>query len=210
LVSYELGYKSSWLNNRLVFNASAYYYDYKNMQLTVNRVIDGTFVSVLANAGKGEVKGIEFEARALLTQNLTLRGNLSSLHTKFKELVTGTTSYAGYNFARVPNVTGLIGLDYAVLLGSGRLRLATDWSYQSKTNFNVTNNTDPYALQERYWLGTLRASYAFAGDKTVVSAFVNNVADKDYKIQAMLYANSRYNTRLGDPRTVGVSVTTRF
>jgi len=210
LLAYEAGYKSEWLNHRLIFNASAYYYDYKDMQLTVNRVINGQFVSVLANAGKGEVKGIEFEGRALLTKDLTLRGNLSSLHTKFKELTTGTTSYAGYNFARVPNVTGLIGLDWRVPVGSGSLRLSSDWSYQSKTNFNVTNNTDPYALQESFWLGTARASYSFAGNKTVLSAFVNNVADKNYKIQAMLYSNSRYNTRLGDPRSFGVTLTTRF
>jgi len=95
-------------------------------------------------------------------------------------------------------------------VGGGNLRLSTDWSYQSRTNFNVTNNTDPYALQESFWLGPARASYSFAGNKTVLSAFVNNVADKNYKIQAMLYSNSRYNTRLGDPRTFGLTLTTRF
>jgi iron complex outermembrane receptor protein len=210
LTAYEVGYKSAWLNNRVTFNANAYYYDYKDMQLTVNRVIGGQFVSVLANAGQGEIKGIEFEARALLTQGLTLRGNFSSLHTKFKEFTTGNVSYAGYNFARVPDITGLIGLDYRVPVGTGTLQLATDWSYNSKTNFNVTDNTDPFALQKGFWLGTLRASYVFAGGKTVLGVFVNNVTDKNYKIQAMLYNSSRYNTRLGDPRTVGVTLTTRF
>lgn len=29
LKSYEIGYKSAWLNQRLVFNAAAYHYDYK-------------------------------------------------------------------------------------------------------------------------------------------------------------------------------------
>lgn len=210
LLAYEAGYKSQWLDQRLTFNASAYYYDYQDMQLTVNRVINGQFVSVLANAGKGEVKGIELEVRAALTPALNLRGNLSSLHTKFKELTTGTTSYAGYNFARVPDVTGLIGVDWRVPVGGGSLRLSTDWSYQSETNFNVTDNTDPYALQESFWLGTARASYVFAGNRTELSLYANNVTNKDYKIQAQLYNNNRYTTRLGDPRTVGLTLTTRF
>ena len=210
LTSYEIGYKSEWLHHRLLFNASAYYYDYKNMQLTVNRVIAGQFVSVLANAGQGHVKGIEFEGRALLTNDLTLHGNLSALHTRFDQLVTGTTSYAGYNFARVPNVTGLVGLDYRVPLSEGRFHLGTEWNYQSQTNFNVTNNTDPYALQPAYWLGNLQASYAFPGDKTVLSAFVANATNRLYKVQAMLYSNNRYNTRFGDPRTFGMTLTTHF
>lgn len=210
LQSYEAGYKSEWLNHRLVFNASAYFYDYKNMQLTVNRVIDGTFVSVLANAGAGTVKGLEFEAKARVTEGLTLRANLSTLHTRFTSLVTGTKSYAGYNFARVPNVTGLVGLDERVHVGSGTVGFATDWSYQSKTNFNVTDNTDPYALQKGFWLGTARASYAFAGDKVELSAFVNNLTNENYKIQAQLYSNNRYVTRFGDPRTYGATLTTRF
>ena len=210
LQAYEAGYKSEWLNHRLVFNASAYFYDYKNMQLTVNRVIDGTFVSVLANAGQGKVKGIELEAKARVTQQLTLRANLSSLHTRFTSLTTGNKSYAGYNFARVPNVTGLVGADERFHLATGTVTLSTDWSYQSKTNFNVTDNTDPYALQKGFWLGTARASYAFAGDKVELGTFVNNVTNQNYKIQAQLYSNNRYVTRLGDPRTFGVTLTSRF
>lgn len=208
LIAYEAGYKSTWLDGRLTLNAAAYYYDYRDIQLTVNRIIDGTFRSILANAGEGEVKGVELEARARLTRNLLLRGNVSSLRTKYTELVTGTTSYAGYNFARVPNVTGLLGLDYTI--GDTGIRLSTDWAYTGRHNFNITDNTDPYALQEGYWLGTVRASYEFPGSRTTLSAYVNNVTDKDYKVQAQLYSNGFYPTRLGDPRIWGVTWTTRF
>lgn len=210
LTAYEIGYKSEWLDGRLSLNAAAYYYDYKDIQLTVNRVVDGNFRSILANAGQGEVKGIELEVRAQLTPELALHGNVSSLRSKYTELTTGTTSYAGYNFARVPDVTGLIGLDYSLPIGNGALKLSTDWSYTGKHNFNITNNTDPYTLQEGYWLGTVRAAYDLAGGKTTIGVYVNNVTDKDYKVQAQLYSNSYYATRLGDPRTYGVTLTTRF
>lgn len=210
LTAYELGYKSEWLGGRLSANAAAYYYDYRDIQLTVNRIIDGTFRSILANAGQGHVKGVELELRALLTDNLAVHGNVSSLRTKYTELVTGTTSYKGYNFARVPNETGLIGVDYRVPLAVGALTLATDWAYTGKHNFNVTDRTDPYVVQQGYWLGTVRAGYAFNEGKSSVGVYVNNVTDKDYKIQAQLYAYNYYTTRLGDPRTWGVTFNTRF
>ncbi|KLD78131.1 hypothetical protein Y886_12000 [Xanthomonas hyacinthi DSM 19077] len=210
LTAYEIGYKSEWLDGRLSVNSAVYYYDYRDIQLTVNRIIDGTFRSILANAGQGHVKGAEVEVRALLTDHLVLHGNISSLRTKYTELVTGTTSYKGYNFARVPNETGLIGLDYSLPLGSGALKLGTDWSYTGRHNFNVTDRTDPYVVQEGYWLGTVRAGYDFNGGRTNVGVYANNVTDKVYKIQAQLYSNGFYVTRLGDPRTYGVTLTTRF
>jgi iron complex outermembrane recepter protein len=77
-------------------------------------------------------------------------------------------------------------------------------------NFNITNNTDPYSLQKAYWLGSARAGYQFPDGKTSISAYVNNVTDKQYKVQAMLYSNNYYPTRLGDPRTIGLLLTTRF
>ncbi|MFT4103222.1 MAG: TonB-dependent receptor [Burkholderiaceae bacterium] len=210
LTAYEVGYKSEWLGGRLSVNGAAYYYDYSDIQLTVNRIIDGTFYSILANAGQGYVKGAEIEVKARLTPNLSLHGNYSDLRTRYTKLVTGGVSYAGYNFARVPNTTGLIGLDYDLPLGSGALKLGADWAWTGKHNFNVTDRTDPYVVQEGYWLGTVRAGYAFNGGRTDVDVYVNNVADKVYKIQAQLYAYNYYTTRLGDPRTFGVTFTTRF
>jgi iron complex outermembrane recepter protein len=68
--SYELGVKSAWFDNRLVVNASAYYIDWTNQQLTNTVAVPPTdrrdgVVGTLAfttNAGKSEVKGFEIEA----------------------------------------------------------------------------------------------------------------------------------------------------
>lgn len=210
LLAYEVGYKSTWWDDRVSLNASTYYYDYTDIQLTVNQVINGVFTSILANAGKGFVKGVELEARARITQDLTFHGNISDLRTRYTQLVTGGVSYAGYNFARVPNVTGLAALDYNVTLPKGQLKLSSDWAYSSKLNFNITNNTDPYTLQEGYWLGSVRAAYEFLDGRDSIGFYVNNVTNQVYKVQAMLYSNGYYPTRLGDPRTYGVQFTTHF
>ncbi|BAL95896.1 TonB-dependent receptor [Rubrivivax gelatinosus] len=217
LKSYELGYKSSWLDKRLVLNASAYHYDYRDMQLVVNQVYGGVFYPTLANAGRGKVDGVELETAWRATRDLKLRLNLSRLKTRFNELVANGRSYAGFNFARVPQTTALVGADYRLAVGSGLLTLGADWTYTSKVNFNVTDKTDPYALQTGYSLGSLHASYAFDHERLVVGAYVNNVADKRYKVQAMLYqgglsdgSGGHYPTAYGDPRTFGANLTYRF
>lgn len=217
LKSYEIGYKSNWLANRLTINGGVYHYDYRDMQLVVNQVYNGVFYPTLANAGKGSVNGVELETAYQATPALRLRSNLSYLKTRFSELVANGRSYAGYNFARVPQVTALFGADYRFRLADGSLLLGTDWSYTSKLNFNVTDNSDPYALQDSYWVGNLQASYSFNGDKVTVGAYVKNVADKRYKVQAMLYqgaladgSGGHYPTGYGEPRTVGVSLTYKY
>lgn len=217
LKSYELGYKSSWLGNRITLNGSVYHYDYRDMQLVVNQVYNGVFYPTLANAGKGTVNGEEIETAFQATQRLRLRVNLSHLKTRFSELQANGKSYAGYNFARVPQVTSLLGADYRFPLGEGSLTLGTDWSYTSKINFNVTDNSDPYALQDKYWLGNFHAEYALRHESVIIGAYVNNVTDKRYKTQAMLYqgalsdgSGGHYPTAYGDPRTFGASITFKY
>lgn len=216
LISTEVGYKSSWLDKRLVFNASAFHYDYKDMQLVVNQVFNNIFFPTLANAGQGKANGFELESVYQATNALKLRANLGYIRTRFSELIAGGVNYAGFNFARVPQLTSTLGADYRIPTDKGNLTLANDWTYTSKTNFNVTDNSDPYALQEAYWLGNVRVSFALPGDKTILGAYVNNVTDKRYKTQAQLYAGAvngaggHYLTGYGDPRTFGVSLTFKY
>ena len=62
----------------------------------------------------------------------------------------------------------------------------------------------------------VRASYSTNHDKLTVGAYVNNVADKRYKNQAMLYqgavagAGGHYPTGYGDPRLFGLTLTLKY
>jgi iron complex outermembrane receptor protein len=226
LKSYEVGYKSTWLDKRLTFNAAAYYYDYKNIQLVVNHPdpsLAAGFYPNLENAAANKVKGIEFEARYQVTTALLLRTNLSVLHNEFTAfnttvLVNGvavpTTRFVGYHFARVPQVTGLVGGDYVWgWADGGSLRLSTDWSYQSQVNFNVQDYTNPATYQKSFWVGFLRASYWFPGDKVGLGVYVNNATNREYKVQAFpgtSAPNTVHATAFGDPRTYGASLNVKF
>lgn len=73
--AYEVGTKLDLLDRTLRLNLSAYYYDYKDLQLTVR--IGAT--NVAFNAASARVKGLDAELIATPVRGLTLRGGLNLL-----------------------------------------------------------------------------------------------------------------------------------
>lgn len=212
LKSYELGYKSNWLDERLIVNATLFHYDYSNIQLPVNRVINGVFFPTLENAAESDINGFELEVQAQLSRNLRLTTSLGWLDTEFNQFVSGTTSYKGNELPRAPDFNAFIGLDYRLPLanGLGAIGLSTDWRYNSRTYLSATNQTDPNLYQDSFWLGNAQVSYHLPNNQSSVSLFVNNLTDKEYKQQALAASNGSYPYYLGERRLFGVSLAHSF
>src|SRR5579872_2937568 len=77
--AYELGVKTSFWDDRLGLNASMFYYDYTDLQVSVNR----SNTVIIANAASALVKGFELQGDALVTENLSLTGGLMLLDAHF-------------------------------------------------------------------------------------------------------------------------------
>ncbi len=86
--SYELGFKSTWLDNSLKLNGAAYYYDYQDVQGYTQRVseVSGTVVNALGNLGDAEHIGAEldFEWLPLGIEGLSLQGSVAYLSAEYK------------------------------------------------------------------------------------------------------------------------------
>lgn len=78
--AYELGLKTDLIDRRLRLNVAGFYYDYRDLQVSV---INASAVS-LSNAAKAEIYGAEIELTALPTDHLDLMMGLSWLHTEYK------------------------------------------------------------------------------------------------------------------------------
>lgn len=66
--NYELGFKSTWLSNKLHFNAALFTVEWDNAQ-----VAGATFYgqqTITSNAATAEAKGVEISTRAMLSDNL--------------------------------------------------------------------------------------------------------------------------------------------
>ena len=75
--AFEIGAKNTLLNGALTFNATAFYYDYKDYQ--VSQIRDRTAVNENFDA---KVWGLEFETVFAPTRNLRLNANIGYLRTK--------------------------------------------------------------------------------------------------------------------------------
>jgi iron complex outermembrane recepter protein len=74
LTNYEVGWKTAWLDQHLIFNGALYYERWKNFQFSFT----GQFgLGVTANAGNAEVKGAEGELQWRVTRGLSLTASVA-------------------------------------------------------------------------------------------------------------------------------------
>ncbi len=74
LTNYEIGWKTSWLDNHLIFNGSLYYERWRNFQFSFDTQYS---LPVIANAGDAEVKGTELQLEWRATRGLDISGSLA-------------------------------------------------------------------------------------------------------------------------------------
>ena len=222
LNAYELGYKSEWLNGRLNFNTTLFYYDYKDVQVNVVGLPPGatTTVSYLQNADSATVKGAEFEVEALPTSNLRLIGNIGLQSGEFDKLQVqnSTTNYDGNDLVRTPNLNSLLSASYRIpLANDNKIVTSLDWRYTGQQYYfvnaqNAAQNTYYKLLsQEGYSIVNARVTWSTKGDRLAITGYVNNLFDKEYLAHALPATPATGSTAIyGAPRTAGVSLTLRF
>jgi iron complex outermembrane receptor protein len=215
--AYELGFKEKSLNDRIQFSASAFFYDYKDLQ--VGFVNAQSVVSTI-NAAAAHNYGLETELLAKLTPQLQLSVAGTYLSAKYTSFITGNyrdgfalTDVSGNTLDNAPKYTGRIGLAYTVPLpgNSGRLIFQAEDAYQARVYFTEFNNSD--ATQGGYQLINGSGRWESSDAHWSVTGWVRNAADKfaiaNDIISAPLYASVRVGTVIA-PRTYGATLGYKF
>ena len=132
LLAYEVGYKGTFRDGKLTFAASAFFYEYEDIQITQVEAFPGVAATtaVVANAAEAEVYGLEFELRALLSENISVDLGASWVPTAEYEsfnTVDGldlrsvdgdpattapTLDLSGNRLNRAPKYSGVVGVNY--------------------------------------------------------------------------------------------------
>lgn len=215
LWDYEAGLKTRMLGGRIQANLAAFYYDYKNLQVSVIR---GQTVFT-QNAAKARSYGVEAEVQALLAPGLRLDLSGSYLNAKFKRFITSNTDligapildYAGNTLPQSPKYHGQVGLEYSFDLARGSLRFRGDVNYTSRVHFSPFNVRT--LSQGEYTKVDLSADYTSESGKWQIGAFVKNLTDKTTVASATansFLASNSLLSYLDPPRTYGGYVTVRF
>lgn len=208
ITSYEAGIKSEWLDNRIIFNGAAFYYDYEDIQINIFKwdAALNQSVSRMQNAASASVKGVEFQLQALLLDGLRLRTSVGLLDTEYKDYRDDIgNDYSGASFARAPKASAVIGLDYTLGLSSGDLVLGSDINARSNFHFSSTQVNDPRQHHSGYTLVNVRASWKFHRLPLQITAYVDNVGDKIYSQATSPQGPDVVGYALGAPRTYGLS-----
>jgi iron complex outermembrane receptor protein len=104
LDAYTVGVKSEFFDNRLRLNAEAFYYDYKDIQLTQNTLTSPVFT----NAGAATYQGIDIDLTARLIDDLTLTLGAEFMEGEYDDYANGVflvynpTPGGNCNFTVVP------------------------------------------------------------------------------------------------------------
>ncbi|MBL4801909.1 MAG: TonB-dependent receptor [Emcibacter sp.] len=217
LWSYEVGLKATLLDGILRTNLSAFYYDYKDLQ--VGRVVNTQLVT--GNAASAENIGVEFEFEALLTEGLVINGSAAWLDVTFKEYNTANpadimgledSDRSGNYLPHTPKYSFNIGAQYTLpVTDFGEVSFRGELAWKDKTFFTVFNEAQ--ASQGAYAM--LNASIAFIsedGDWTA-TLYGKNLTDKtvfsEITIASTLFGLARTGALL-NPRTYGVRLGYNF
>ena len=194
LWSYEAGIKASFLDNRMIINASVYYMDISDMQVEEWVTPVTTYVT---NAAKATSKGGEIEVSARLAKGLNLIAGFAYIDSTFDTFKDANGDYSGNKNPFVPKYTFNLGATYrhpsGVYISSDVIGYGD--TYIDKEN---KNKRDAYTI--------VNAKIGYEMDKIDVYLYADNLFDKEYN--AMNYYGYYNNYSL--PREIGVQLTYRF
>lgn len=201
--SYELGYKGSLMDGALNVALAGFYADYTDVQIpgSVACTVGGlpSFCGVVANAGKATFKGLEFEARARLGEDMAAAGDrltfstaLGYIDAQYKEYITNIggrpTDVAEFREVQnTPKWTASGTLAYSAPVGDGDISFGTTLSYRSKTyQFEIPN---PYIDQKGFALWDASLVYTAPEGRWSLGVFGKNLTDKKYKTSGYTFIN---------------------
>jgi iron complex outermembrane receptor protein len=205
----ELGAKNRWLDNKLQVNAAAFYYDYKDQQIS-------QFVgnqTIIRNAGKSRIDGVEVDAAELLTKDDRIDLYVGYLDAKFTDFevagTVGNIDLAGNAPPQSPKMTVNVGYEHTVRFTPGSLTGRVQSHYES-TSYNTFFNY-PDDRQASYTRTDAFLTWEPATAKWQVQAYGRNLENKRIIVSASeqpLFGTYVY--QFGDPRTYGVRFTTKW
>jgi len=224
--AWEAGFKTTLMENRLLFNGAAYHQRIRDMQVFVQDITG----SRIDNAGRAHVKGIELEAVATPVDGLRLNAAATFTEAEYDEYltinnrfagpapgcdpVTRLCDFAGNRLVQTPEYTLNFGAQYSFDLGAGELTPRVDIFRSGDLYFLSANS--PLERQKAYTLVDLSVVFRAASGGWTVEGFVRNVGNKDIISNDGLQSNTLGNGFGFDnytyfpPRTWGVRVGVNF
>jgi iron complex outermembrane receptor protein len=210
--NYDLGLKGEFLDHKLSIDASLYYIDWKDIQLSVFQIINGAGYGYVTNAGGAKSEGVELSFSARPLTGLTITGWVdydNAVLTSAFPLDASSVGAAGDRLPFSLRFSGNLSVqqDFG-LWGSTTGYVGAAVNYQGDRLGKFTNTT------ERQFYPSYAKTDLQAGVKDgpwTFSMYVNNAADKRGLIVGGLdYFPPAYAAVYIRPRLIGMNISRTF
>jgi iron complex outermembrane receptor protein len=226
LTNMEVGFKSTLLDGAMTLNASYFFSDYDDKQVSV-LVVRGPadVATVVNNIDSQEISGLEVDLSWQITQNWFVRANYGYLDAEYNEFyadLNGDDAETENSFMQprnTPENTFGISTVYTAAIGPGNVQgvlayryrdaIQTDLVSQSPTTPPSPTNTGGIGAMGSIYDISAQLSYMFSDDRYRITVYGKNLTDQ----------RELYNQTIGgiatrgywnDPRTYGVEFAVSF
>jgi len=238
--NYEIGLKSTMLDDKLMVNLAVFYDPYNDAQIGVQQFVDyknsPTNLTAVLNAGKQINKGAELQSQWRATRALSMRLSVGYLDSYYENYLVPcdpfsfqpgcgggvtTVNIASENRpinAPMWTVSGDVNYTWELPTGSVLARVGYDWRSFNKVAVTVPSVTD----QPAYGVLNAGLSYTTASNKWRFALYGKNLTDKYYRVAGYDFGNppiSPANVFIGGisqigfygpPRTYGLTVSYHY
>ncbi len=197
-IDYELGAKTSWLDNRLIFNANLFYMDIKDMHVYY---APDPVTYLTSNAGKAHSQGVEVEVKARPVRGLDIIAGFGLVDAEYDKYTNSAgKDCSGKTLVRTPDYTLNLALQYRHSTG---FFSRIDMQGYGQNYFDDANTVSQKAYE------IYNAKIGYEGSNWDIYLYGKNLFDKEY------FSFGRTNAvgliaNVGEPQTFGIIVSRRF
>lgn len=221
--SFELGLKSTFLDNRVRLNLATFYVEYSNAQRDLVAIFENPFGGSFQetrffNAAEVTAYGFEGELQAAVTERLTLRANTGILRTKYDEFLADTNfdgqidiDLSNEDVNRAPEWQWNIDAIYTHPFARGDLTWVANANYEKGAIFVYSNvSPDLHGRTDSRTLYNASVTYTDANERFFARLYGRNLTDKRYRVGELPVGDLWTMTHFGLPRTYGLEVGMNF
>ena len=189
--NFEGGFKSELFDRRVRFNASAYYFKYKNRQSISLEDTGGSIPQYITRSGDSRAYGIDLDTQFVVTDDFSISATVGYIDSKWSSRTEQGIDISGQPTGE-PSFRGILGAHYLHDTGSGALFGDVSYSYTSHQRINdATRFTDaaiaPFVDFSQ--LGRLRS------ERNIVNAKIGYRFGEDRRFSIAAYAENLFNEK---------------
>ena len=181
LKNIELGWKSTLMDGRMIFNGSIFEAKYEDKQESILIPVDlSNVATVVRNASSLDMTGLELELVYQISESWDIMVNAGFMDTEYADYfadLTGdqiVTDNYGLTPRNTPDSTYGATTSYVTPLGNGELKTRLSYRFRDSVESDASNNS----LGTLDTLEDLSATISFSMDEYTISIYGRNLTDE--------------------------------